>query len=438
VASLSNLTRWTALTAVTLLITACGGGGSASDKPAAQKTVQSGAPKPKPVASRAPSDSEQLSNLLTERAYALEQGDVEAFLKTSTGEQARKDKSAIERAEALPINDVQMTPKGTEIDGTRATLRVDMVYSFDGLSTHYVKTSRMTMEKTPKGWRVANDRPSAGALAPWEYASYKARTSRHFLALAPKNLKVGNLMKDLEKGRSQMERNLRGIQAPDRLLVIVARTSTDTKALTKDLKTIKALVAVAEAQVALKGPARQVDAVGGQRVFVLWRSYGNRSAKERRMVIAHELTHAALVKRTGGRVPPWLVEGIAMYASDDKRAGDAGALLSGGRLRDQSKQKSAEGVLSLTRLARPSALNRMSAVSLTFAYSYSAAAAYTIAQKHGGAKALLRLYSAFNSTRIKGKPGRKLTDRVMRKSLHTSLTSVENDVKAYARANSVL
>jgi hypothetical protein len=434
-----NLTRWTALTAATLLITACGGGGSANDKaPAATKTTQSGTPKPKPVATRAPSDSEQLTKLLTERAYALEQGDVDGFLKTSTGDQARKDKGAIDRAEALPINDVQMTPRGTDIDGDRATLRVDMIYSFDGLSTRYVKTSRMTAQKTPDGWRVADDRPSAGALAPWEYATYKARTSRHFLALAPKSLKVGNLMQDLEKGRAQMERSLRGVKAPDRLLVIVARTSTDTKALTKDLKTIKALVAVAEAQVSLKGPARQVDAVGGQRVFVLWRSYGNRSAKERRMVIAHELTHAALVRRTGGRVPPWLVEGIAMYASGDKRAGDAGALLSGGQLRDQSKQESAEGVLSLTRLARPTALDRMGAVSLTFAYSYSAAAAYAIAQNHGGAKGLLRLYSAFNSTKIKGKPGRKLTDRVMRKALRTSLTSVENDVKAYARANSVL
>ena len=79
----------------------------------------------------------------------------------------------------------------------------------------------------------------------------------------------------------------------------------------------------------------------------------------------------------------------------------------------------------------------MSPIPLTFAYSYSSAAAYTIAAKHGGAKALLRLYSAFNSEKIKGKPGRKLTDRVMRKTLHTSLSSVESDVKAYARANSV-
>ena len=59
----------------------------------------------------------------------------------------------------------------------------------------------------------------------------------------------------------------------------------------------------------------------------------------------------------------------------------------------------------------------MSAIPLSFAYSYASAAAYAIADKHG-AQGLLRLYSAFNSEKLKGTPGRKLTDRVMRKSLH--------------------
>ena len=76
--------------------------------------------------------------------------------------------------------------------------------------------------------------------------------------------------------------------------MIVARNSNDTQALTKDLKTLSALVAVAEAQVSPTARPSSVDAVAGQRVFVLWRSYGNRSARAAGMVIAHELTHAAL------------------------------------------------------------------------------------------------------------------------------------------------
>jgi hypothetical protein len=438
VASLFDGTRLAALTAGAILITACGGGDASEKQPAAKTTAHADAAKPKPVATRAPTDTEKITRLLDDRAYALEQADAEAFLKTSTGSQARKDKGAVNRARALPINDVHMTPGTFEIDGDRGTVRVAMTYSFNGLDTAFVKRSLLTVTKTPEGWRVAKDKPTYGELAPWEYASYKARTSRHFLALAPKNLKVGSLMTDLEKGRARMARSLPGVTPPDRLLVIVARTSTDTRALTVDIRTIKALTAVAEAKVYLKGAARKVDAVRGQRVFVLWRSYGNRSVEERRMVIAHELTHAALVKRTGGRVPPWLAEGIAMYASGDKRAGDAGALLSGAQLKDTSKQKPAMNALSLTRLAKPTALDRMSAIPLSFAYSYASAAAYAIAAKHGGAKGLLRLYSAFNSEKLKGKPGRKLTDRVMRKTLHASLSSVEADIKGYARQRSVL
>ena len=57
----------------------------------------------------------------------------------------------------------------------------------------------------------------------------------------------------------------------------------------------------------------------------------------------------------------------------------------------------------------------MSAIPLAFAYSYASAAAYAIAAKHGGAKALLRLYAAFNSEKIKGPPGRKLSDKVVRR-----------------------
>ena len=115
----------------------------------------------------------------------MRDGDEAAFLKTSTGSQASKDKRAIANAKALPISDVRMTAEGTEIEGEKGTLRVDMTYRFEDIETFYIKTSRMTVQKTEDGWRVARDRPSAGALAPWEHTRYKARTSDHFLALAP-------------------------------------------------------------------------------------------------------------------------------------------------------------------------------------------------------------------------------------------------------------
>jgi hypothetical protein len=153
------------------------------------------------------------------------------------------------------------------------------------------------------------------------------------------------------------------------------------------------------------------------------------------MVIAHELVHTALASRTSTRTPPWLTEGIAMYVSGDNRSGDAGALISGrGVLKDQSKQGLATRAMSLTRLSKPTALTNMSPVSLSFAYSYSSAAAFAIAEKHGR-KALLRLLSAYNSEKLKG-TGSKLTDRAVRRALHMSLSSLKREVDNYASSHS--
>ena len=57
-------------------------------------------------------------------------------------------------------------------------------------------------------------------------------------------------MTDLEKGRTKMRRGLPGVKPPDKVLVIVARDGRDINALTKNRKTRRSLVAVAESQYA--------------------------------------------------------------------------------------------------------------------------------------------------------------------------------------------
>ena len=426
------ITRWTALAAAAAIFAACGDDSDKSPTPDAKAASQK---EPKATPTPPPSDAAQLEQVLRKREGALVAKDEAGFLATSTGAQAKRDKGAYAAAGALPIESVKLASEATEIDGSRATMRVNMSYRFKGIDTTYYKTSRTTAQKTPQGWRISNDRPSAGTLAPWEFTRYKARSSRHFLTLAPTNVRVGNLMRDLEKGRARMLRGLPGVKPPRKVLVIVARNGRDINALTKDRKTRRSLVAVAESQYATSGPARRITRLWGERVFVMWKSYKAGSSSERRQVVAHELVHAALAKRTSARTPPWLYEGIALYASRDNRSGDAGALISGrGVLRDRSKQDDARRAMSLTRLSRPTALESLNAVGISFAYSYASATAYTIAGKHGR-KALLRLLTAYNSNKIKGS-GRKLADRVVRRTLGKSLESLENEVDSYASSNS--
>ena len=65
-------------------------------------------------------------------------------------------------------------------------------------------------------------------------------------------------MTDLEKGRTKMRRGLPGVKAPDKVLVIVARDGRDINALTKNRKTRRSLVAVAESQYATRGSAQRI------------------------------------------------------------------------------------------------------------------------------------------------------------------------------------
>ena len=54
----------------------------------------------------------------------------------------------------------------------------------------------------------------------------------------------------------------------------------------------------------------------------------------------------------------------------------------------------------------------------------SSAAAHAIAERHG-AEGLFRFYDRFNDQRIFGRPGARLTDRVLRRSLDMSLAELE-------------
>ncbi len=419
--------RWAAiLGAVALLAAGCGG--HSRPTPAEAATPQATKTPRKP-----PDDLERLRALLNTRAAATMDGDAAALVRTSVGPQRRRDRRAARAAAPLPIAHLTMSAQTTDLTGRRAVLHVETIYAFAHVHSRFVKHSKVTAVRTPAGWRVRRDR-ALGVKAPWELGRYSVHRSRHFLALAPRGLAVGSLMSDLEAGRALMHRGLPEVRPPGRMLVLVTRGEADARALTRDVRSLGSLTAIAEAQVTLRGPARRVSWVTGQRILVMWPAYGHRASDERRMVMAHELTHAALVRRTSGRIPAWLVEGIAMYASGDQRAANAGALLAGARLKVAGEQTAAERELSLARLARAGAMSRLDPIPLAVAYSYASAAAFAIATKHGRS-ALLRLYDAFNSEHIRGHAGPRLDDRVTRRVLHESLRSVQADAEAFARAH---
>jgi hypothetical protein len=78
----------------------------------------------------------------------------------------------------------------------------------------------------------------------------------------------------------------------------------------------------------------------------------------------------------------------------------------------------------LTALCTPGAIARLSDDRQAAAYATASAAAHRLARRHGR-RGLLRLYAAFGDEAIPGRPGCRLTDRVLRRTLGTSLRRLD-------------
>ena len=156
-------------------------------------------------------------------------------------------------------------------------------------------------------------------------------------------------------------------------------------------------------------------------------------------VVTHELTHAGLAGVTSGRTPAWLLEGMALYVSDDRRAGEAAdaadatsaALPRPGASSpaDASQRRSAHG------LSRPDAIARLHGDPQAAAYAYASAAAFYIAGRFGR-KRYLELYDAFNDEDLTGRAGTELTDRAVRRTLGVSLDRLDRDLTRWIRTQS--
>jgi hypothetical protein len=181
------------------------------------------------------------------------------------------------------------------------------------------------------------------------------------------------------------------------------------RGLTRQIHGLESLAAISDSTINERGAARAVTAVVSLRLLVIASAYSALVPEGRRRVIAHELTHAALAGSTSGRTPAWLVEGVAMYVSGDRRPAPPDG--------------------DLAALSKPASIARLSGARQAAAYAASSAAAFAIVDRFGPRR-LLALYDAFNDPALAGEPGRRLVDRALRRELGVSL----NDLATTPRA----
>jgi hypothetical protein len=270
---------------------------------------------------------------------------------------------------------------------------------------------------------------------PWEVARFTATRTPHFVVHAPAGLatRAAAVGAALEAGRAQLGALLPSRRLRRRALVVVARDARQALALTGTIRGVGGLAAVSDAQVREGGRARRVLTVSSQRLIVVWPRWAALAPEARLRVVTHELTHAALARATSGRTPAWLIEGVALFVSCDRRTTAAARLVRGETAGLSAVQAGeARRALSLAALSQPDAIARLRGTGQAAAYAYSSAAAYYLAERHGRAR-LLALYDAFNDEGIRGAPGPGVTDRAVRHVLGVSLDRLDSGLAGALR-----
>jgi hypothetical protein len=390
---------WVVVALVLTTLAGCGGGSDREPRPEAAP----GTPAQRVEGARVePTPAVQIGSLLRERAAALEAGNVAAYAATGVGAQRARDRRAARRAGRLELRDVELVPVSVDVDGRRATIRVDARFEYAGVRSTFHSQRRVTAVRVGGRWRVRAVRGERG-LPPWEIAPFTERRSRHFVVLSPPGVPAEQLVPDLENGYARMRDLLSRARLRRRYLVVVAGDAAQTRALTETIRGVETLTAISDASIRERGVEQRVTDVESVRLLVVWPAFSTLDPDGRQRVVTHELTHAALAGSTSGRTPAWLVEGVALYVSGDRRFAPPGA--------------------DLGALSRPDAIGRLTGAGQASAYAVSSAAAFAIAERFGRRR-LLALYDAFNDPRLVGRPGRRLTNRALRRELGITLSDV--------------
>jgi hypothetical protein len=371
-----------------LALAGCGGGGHAS------------APTPTstPPAGRAPgrTAAQEIETLLRERASALAAG---RRPPGGVGAQRARDRLAAVRIRALDVRDLQVEAGHIDVRGTRASARVVERYGIAGVRGSYQSLRTMAFRRMAGGWRVSGVQGRRG-LPPWEVAAYEPHRTAHFVVLAPRGAPVADLARALEDGYAAIRARLTSGRLRHRYLVIAAADAAQARALTTQIRGLETLAAISDAAIDEQGPAEAVSRVVSLRLLVVQSAFAALDATGRVRTITHELTHAALAGSTSGRTPAWLVEGVAMYVSGDRRPAPAHP--------------------DLAALSKPGAIARLSGDAQADAYGAASAAAFAIVERFGARK-LLDLYDSFNDESLRGRPGPRLVNRTLHRELGIGL-----------------
>jgi hypothetical protein len=327
------------------------------------------------------------------------------------------------RLQEVPFAQYQVTlTSQTDSAPDTVTAKVDISYRFEGSFSALADPDRaaFTLVKREDGWKLSGDATMA-ALGKqrdaklWDLGSVRVLTGEHTLVLYhPGNEAIARqAQEETDAAYPRLESTLPGTRLPRVPIEIF-----DDKAQIDQAFPGQWQEWTGGASRILGSAAEQ----GGEIIIEgdLYNSTNSTNPGYNRTMVAHELTHVALFPLTGGRTPPFLIEGLADYV-----AGEDTVVL----LKDQLRRGGSYSP-TLRDLYQPSGFSiLLNTESATLAYEEADTAVAYLEQRYGNTKVLELLKEFISPDESLSQD--QLVDDAWQRVLGASWNQFEQDWQGY-------
>jgi len=274
-----------------------------------------------------PFDEPRVDNLLEAQAVALEQRDFDGYLATFTAESQSREYGHFSQRLALPISrvEIEATEPPPTIKSGELEAEVRLFYWFEGIPEEnaFVHTLLYSFREVDESWKVHSIRARDRKVLPWRRGPLAVHRTNHFLIYTEPAMErdLLEIARDAESAYARLYRQ--GLPMDSSYVIHFASGEDFTRTSSRPAAGI-ARVTFEQADGVLS--ARSRDFLVNGSYFST--SNRRRISSERRLVtVTHELAHLAMMSGSVFFMPPWLVEGAAVYFSGDLNFDDNRRLL---------------------------------------------------------------------------------------------------------------
>lgn len=304
----------------------------------AQVTSPSGgAPLPTPTPDAEELTVAEIENVLREQAEAVQANDMNAYLNTFASELHDEQQRVLDRMSQVPLAsyNLQLAPEETVNDATQTVLNqlsIEINYTLDGIGDEntFIHVLAYDFVRDGAGWRVSavdfDDNPPF-----WLTGDVVVRETTHFLIFARPESAADLPTLDAEAETAYTMLRDQGLALEPRYIAYFTASRDDFETLTG--QAANRLLGLALSRYEFVGNVVDVNSrafyINGE-AFIDEQTGLN--AEDRQTTITHELVHLALAQDTRPFTPIWLVEGAAVYYSEDTGLDKQAELLTDRRL----------------------------------------------------------------------------------------------------------